>query len=160
MGIKIAGRSSRELAVLEHVSRWLGHHEKKYKIELTLFAFLKTYISMLIDLDGYKMRLLVVWQRIFFLFNVSLETKKTLRVYLTKHSSSVFSKSNTRSSKVRLFCLPARPTIGKWKDVYKESQFYFYLFFGVTLYQIQKSIYPTIITSTLFFVLTVDRISL
>ena len=55
MGIKIAGRSSRE-----HVSRRLGHHEKKHKIELTLFAFLKTYISMLIELDGYKMRLLVV----------------------------------------------------------------------------------------------------
>ena len=50
---------------------------------------------MLIELDGYKMRLLVVWQRIFFLFNVSLETKKTLRVYLTKHSSSVFRRSNT-----------------------------------------------------------------
>lgn len=60
MGIKIAGRSPRELAVLEHVSRRLGHHEKKHKIELTLFAFLKTYISMLIELDGYKMRLLVV----------------------------------------------------------------------------------------------------
>ena len=109
MGIKIAGRSSRELAVLEHVSRRLEHHEKKHKIELTLFAFLKTYISMLIELDGYKMRLLVVQQRIFFLFNVLLETKKTLRVYLT-NIQVVFSANQTQG-RPRLDCFVYQPAL-------------------------------------------------